>query len=91
MFNEVVSLSTFIRPFLIGYGLLILVMFVASHNMEWQYMVIPILFFGFHNIIMAHLTEHIAEEKAQSKAAVGYHKLNFYCEVSNEISRLLPT
>lgn len=44
-----------IRPFLIGYGLLFLAMFTASQNMEWHYMVAPILFFGIHNILMTHL------------------------------------
>lgn len=54
-----VGLGKFIRPFLIGYGLLILTVFTASRSMEWHYMVTPILLFGFHNVLVTHLTERI--------------------------------
>lgn len=52
-----------IRPFLVGYGLLMLSVFTLSRNMEWHYMVVPILFFGFHYILVAHLTEKIDRGK----------------------------
>jgi hypothetical protein len=74
-------LPRLVRPFLIGYGLLILGMFTVSHNMEWHYMVAPILFFGLHNILVTHLTERIDERKNRDKSQIGYHKLFFYCEV----------
>lgn len=48
-----------IKPFLIGYGLLILGVFAASRSMEWHYMVIPILLFGLHNILVNYLTERV--------------------------------
>lgn len=69
------------RPFLIAYGLLILAMFTASHNMEWHYMVAPILFFGFHYILVNHLTERIEERRNRDGSQIGYLKLFFYCEV----------
>lgn len=71
-----------VKPFLIGYGLLILGVFAASRRMEWHYMVIPILFFGLHNILVTHLTERIEERRwSNNNTHIGYHKLFFYCEV----------
>ncbi len=43
-------------------------------------MVIPILFFGLHNILVTHLTERV-EERRKMNGYIGYHKLFFYCEV----------
>lgn len=62
MLNDGIDLSKWIKLFLVAYGALILLMFFISRNLEWQHMVVPILLFGFHNIIMNYLTEKVAYE-----------------------------
>jgi len=44
--GDVSWLVSMIKPFLIGYGILMLAVFVHWKS-QWQYMVIPILPFGF--------------------------------------------
>lgn len=83
-------LGRMIKPFLIGYGLLILGMFTVSRNMEWHYMVVPILLFGFHYVLVTHLTERIDRGK-NTQGYLGYHKLFYYCEVPIASCRPLPT
>jgi hypothetical protein len=85
------TLAKVIRPFLIGYGLLILTVFTASRNMEWHYMVTPILLFGFHNILFTHLSGLVEERKYRDSSQLGCHKLSFYCEVVFPPLRPWPT
>lgn len=51
------------RPFLLIYGGLILAMFVSSTKMEWHHMVVPVVFYGFHNIVMNHLIQRVAVQR----------------------------
>jgi hypothetical protein len=53
------NLKNLIKPFLIGYGLLMLAVFVHWKS-QWQYMVIPIIPFGFHYVVVSVYTDQIA-------------------------------
>jgi hypothetical protein len=57
------KLFNLITPFLIIYGLLMVVMFSVTKTMEWHCMVIPIIPFGFHYILVSFLCEKTATLK----------------------------
>lgn len=66
------------RPFLLAYGGLILGMFASSTKMEWHHMVVPVVFYGFHNIIMLHLIQRIAVQRPEGKNTTSISKLLLY-------------
>lgn len=68
------------KPFVIGYGLLILGVFIHSRH-EWQSMIIPIIPFAFVNLIVNVYADQVAEWKEQDRRRFGTHRLNFLIEV----------
>jgi hypothetical protein len=74
------TLAKTMKPFLIGYGLLIIAVFLHSRH-EWQSMVVPIIPFAFVNLIVNVYTDQVDEWKQQDKKRYGYHRLNFIIEV----------
>ena len=78
--GDVSWLTKMIKPFLIGYGLLMLAVFVHWKS-QWQYMVIPIIPFGFLQLIVNIYSNQIAEWKEEDKRRYSTHKLSFIVEV----------
>ena len=81
LFEEGASLTKLMRPFLLIYGGLILAMFVSSTKMEWHHMVAPVIFYGFHNIVMLHLIQRISFQRPSGKTTTSISKLLLYSEV----------
>ena len=72
--------------FIILYGLLILYVFCTSRKMEWHYMVVPIIPFGFQYTIVNYYTCIQANMREKNKNVISYQKLFFYCEVHLSLS-----
>lgn len=89
--NRAGELSWLIKPFLIGYGLIMIAVFMHWKS-QWQYMVIPILPFGFHGLIVNIYSDKIGQWKEEDKGRYGTHRLNFLIEVFYcPMCRLWPT
>ena len=74
--QESQKLVSLIKPFLLGYGVLMVAVFL-SWKSQWQYMVVPILPFGFLDLIVNVYSNQISEWKDEDKRRYGVHKLNF--------------
>ena len=78
--NRAGELSWLIKPFLIGYGLIMMAVFMHWKS-QWQYMVIPIIPFGFIDLIVNIYSDKIGRWKEEDKRRYGTHRLNFLIEV----------
>lgn len=78
--SDAAALVRLMKPFVIGYGLLIMAVFIHSRH-EWHLMIVPIIPFALLSVIVNAYCEQIAEWKYEDKRRFGYHKLNFYIEV----------